>query len=519
MFMPSAGASNRRIGQLVELDLKLGARAHDGVGVAEAAAGVTRHDAVAVNSAASRQLYKKREPIYPKLVHGRFRAFKWLMLVGTLAVYYLTPWLRWPRGPGEPSQAVLIDFAGGRFYFFFIEIWPNELYFVTGLLILAALALFLATALFGRVWCGYACPQTVWTDLFIAAERLIEGDRNARIKLARSPWTGEKIARKAIKHAAWIAIAAATGGAWILYFHDAPTIVRDYFNGAAPASAYFFSAALTFTTYMLAGSMREQVCTYMCPWPRIQAALTDEETLQVTYRADRGEPRGPHKKGESWEGRGDCVDCTACAAACPMGIDIREGAQLECINCALCIDACDEVMAKVGRPQGLIAYDTDRNLLRRRAGERPRFRFLRPRTGLYAVALLIVAGVMLVALAGRSTFEASVQRDRSPPFIRLSDGSTRNAYTVKIVNKANVERTFLLTVDSDARFSLSAVGLQATDGALRIAVAGDDVHAVRIFLTQPAGAAAPQLLAFVVREAEGGAEKTVPSAFMTERGR
>jgi len=501
---------------LTELDLNLAART---LRSAEAANGVTAIDAVAVNSVAARQLYKKREPIYPKLVHGRYRAFKWAMLAVTLGVYYLLPWVRWPRGPAEPDQAVLVDFAGGRFYFFFIELWPNELYFVTGLLILAALALFLATALFGRVWCGYACPQTVWTDLFIAAERLIEGDRNARIKLAKAPWTAAKVARKSLKHAIWIAIAAATGGAWILYFHDAPELAAQFFRGEAQASAYFFAGVLTFTTYMLAGSMREQVCTYMCPWPRIQAALTDDESLQVTYRADRGEPRGAHKKGESWTGRGDCVDCRACVAACPMGIDIRDGAQLECINCALCIDACNDVMGKVGRPKGLIAYDTDKNAERRLVGDAPRFRLLRPRTIVYASVSAIVGAVMLVALASRTTLEASVLRDRAPPFITLSDGSIRNAYTLKIVNKASVEREFLLTLESSAPLTLAAVGSETQNGALRLRVAGDDVRAVRVFLTGEAKHAGAQPLKFFVQDAAGGEIKTVPTTFMTERAR
>ncbi len=500
---------------MAELDLKRAARA---LKSPEAATGVAAIDAVAVNSAAARQLYKKREPIYPKLVYGRFRAAKWALLAATLGVYYLLPWLRWPRGPAEPDQAVLVDFAGGRFYFFFIEIWPSELYFVTGLLILAALALFLATALFGRVWCGYACPQTVWTDLFIAAERLLEGDRNARIKLAKAPWTPEKILRKTGKHAIWLLIAAATGGAWILYFHDAPTIAAKFFRGEAAPSAYLFAGILTFTTYMLAGSMREQVCTYMCPWPRIQAALTDEESLQVTYRADRGEPRGPHKKGDSWTGRGDCVDCRACVAACPMGIDIRDGAQLECINCALCIDACDEVMAKVGRPKGLIAYDTDRNMARRRLGERPRFRLVRARTVLYAAVFALVGAIMLFALSARETTDLNVLKDRTPPFVRLSDGSVRNAYTLKIVNKMSEAREFTVRLDSPAPLALTAVGTAAEDSALRLTIAGDDVRALRVFVTAAPGAAAtPSMpLVFSVEDAAGD-KASAPATFMTER--
>ena len=337
----------------------------------QAADGVEAHDAVAVNAAHSRELYKKREPIYPKLVHGKFRLGKWVFMALALGVYYILPFLRWDRGPGAPDQAVLVDFANARFYFFFIEIWPQEVYYITGLLIVSALALFLVTSLFGRVWCGYACPQTVWTDLFIAVERMFEGDRNKRIMLDRAEWSFNKAWRKIGKHAVWLLIAAATGGAWILYFHDAFAVVNNFVTGQAALTSYIFFGVLTFTTYVLAGTMREQVCTYMCPWPRIQGALIDKEALSVTYRVDRGEPRGRHKKGESWEGRGDCIDCKACVAACPMGIDIRDGDQLECINCALCIDACDDIMAKIGRPKGLIAYDSQDNVDRRAQDLKP----------------------------------------------------------------------------------------------------------------------------------------------------
>ncbi|MEM9014934.1 MAG: cytochrome c oxidase accessory protein CcoG [Pseudomonadota bacterium] len=476
-------------------------------------------DAAPVNNAAARELYKKREPIYPKLVHGKFRALKWFLLFATLGVYYLLPWVRWPRGTGEPDQAVLVDFAGGRFYFFFIEIWPNELYYVTGLLILAAVGLFLATALFGRVWCGYACPQTVWTDLYIAAERLIEGDRNKRIRLAKAPWTAEKIRKKILKHGIWLAIAAATGGAWVLYFHDAPTILPQLFIGAAPASAYLFIGILTFTTYMLAGSMREQVCTYMCPWPRIQAALTDEETLQVTYKKDRGEPRGAHKKGDSWAGRGDCIDCKACVAACPMGIDIRDGAQLECINCALCIDACNDIMEKIARPKGLIAYDTDKNMARRSRGETPKTRLFRTRTIFYGVVFMIVSAVMLIALATRATLDVSVIRDRTPPFVELSNGAIRNAYTLKIVNKANGERDFVVSLSGLDGLTVQAIGETATNNELHIKVRGDDVRSTRIFATLPVGAErrSSMPLEFVVRDAATNEQTAKPTVFLTEK--
>ena len=309
-----------------------------------AAEGVIRSDAIASNSAANRKLFKARVPIYPKETEGTYRSIKWAMMAFTLSIYYLVPWLRWDRGAGAPHQAVLVDLAHQRLYFFFIEIWPQEVYYITGLLILAAVSLFLINALFGRLWCGYSCPQTVWTDLFIWVETKIEGDRGARIRLANAPWTASKIAKRVSKHTVWLVFAVATGGAWVFYFNDAPTLLHQLVTGAASMGIYATIAALAFTTYSLGGLMREQVCTYMCPWPRIQAAMTDIEALSVTYRRDRGEPRGPHRKGESWDTRGSCIDCNQCVAVCPMGIDIRDGAQLECINCGLCIDACDDVM-------------------------------------------------------------------------------------------------------------------------------------------------------------------------------
>ncbi len=345
-----------------------------------AAEGVMRSEAEATNSAANRKLYKSRIPIYPKEVTGLYRNLKWAMMAFTLSIYYLVPWIRWDRGPTAPHQAVLVDMNHERLYFFFLEIWPQEVYYLTGLLILAAVSLFLINASFGRLWCGYSCPQTVWTDLFIWVETRIEGDRNARIRLAKAPWTPGKIAKRVSKHTIWLLFSVATGGAWVFYFADAPTLSHLLFTGTASIGTYITVAGFTFTTYALGGLMREQVCTYMCPWPRIQAAMTDREALSVTYRRDRGEPRGAHKKGEPWDGRGDCIDCNQCVAACPMGIDIRDGAQLECINCGLCIDACDDVMRRVDRPFGLIAFDTEANVLRRLEGRKARFRFVRPRT-------------------------------------------------------------------------------------------------------------------------------------------
>ncbi len=448
-----------------------------------AAESVVRIDARATNSAAHRKLYKSRIAIHPKRVHGRFRNLKWAVMIITLGIYYLVPWIRWDRGPGMPNQAVLVDLAHERFYFFFIELWPQEVYYITGLLILGAIALFLFTALFGRVWCGYACPQTVWTDLFVYVERFIEGDRSARIRLSAAPWSLDKIVKRISKHSIWILIAVMTGGAWVFYFADAPTLAYQLFHGEAPMPAYVFVGMLTFTTYSLGGLMREQVCTYMCPWPRIQGAMMDADALSVTYRRDRGEPRGPHKKGEDWGARGHCIDCNQCVAACPMGIDIRDGAQLECINCALCIDACDDVMTRIDLPKGLIAYDTDANVVRRQKGEPTHFRFVRPRTILYSVILVLVGAFMLYSLVTRPTLGLDVLRDRNPNFVRLSDGAVRNGYTIKLMNHAAEARTLTLSVAGDNIRELNVIGLPEKTNPASVTVEQDRIRTVRALVT------------------------------------
>lgn len=446
---------------------------------------VETHDVSAINWREDRNLYAERQWIYPKLVHGTYRRLKWALMAITLGIYYMIPWVRWERGPDLPNQAVLLDMEHERFFLFGLEIWPQEFYFVTGLLILAALTLFLVTSLAGRVWCGYFCPQTVWTDLMVAVERLWQGDRSARIRLDKSPWTAEKVFKKTMTHLSWLVIAMLTGGAFVFYFADAPTLLKQLLTGTAPLPAYAFVGILTFATYLLGGIAREQVCIYMCPWPRIQGAMIDHESYLISYMDGRGEPRGPMQKGKVAEARGDCIDCKACVAACPMGIDIRNGAQLECIQCALCIDACDDIMDRIGRPRNLISYETIAGLEAAKEGRTAKPKLLRPRTLLYFGLIALVSAIMLYALSQRTLLDVNVLADRNPFFVRLSNGDIRNGYTLKVLNKLHEPRNFEVTVDGldNARIALSG---GTKGGPPHIQVPTDVMSEIRLFVVVPA---------------------------------
>jgi cytochrome c oxidase accessory protein FixG len=303
------------------------------------------------------------------------------------------------------------------------------------------------------------------------------------MKLDAGPTTTRKVTRKVAKHGAWLVIAALTGGAWIMYFNDAPTVVRAIASGEASAKVYGFFGLFTATTYVLAGWAREQVCTYMCPWPRFQAAMFDEDTFVVTYQAWRGEPRGKLRKGQSWEGRGHCVDCNQCVAVCPTGIDIRDGNQLECIGCGLCIDACNGVMGKLGLPRNLITLDTQSHLASRATGTALHYHLIRPRTVIYAALLALAAGVFAYGLATRATLDLTVQHERSPLFVQLSDGSVRNDYTIKLLNKDRLTRHFVVAVEGLPDARLWPEG-EADDGAASVAltVAPDAVTVTRVHM-------------------------------------
>jgi len=509
-----------------------------------------RFSVEAVNSKKIRQpLYAARRKIFPKRASGTFRRFKWLVMLLTLGIYYLTPFLRWDRGPFAPDQAVMIDLANRRFYFFFIEIWPQEFYYVAGLLIMAGVGLFLITSTVGRAWCGYTCPQTVWVDLFLVVERAIEGDRNARIKLDSAPWSLDKAVKRVAKHAIWLVIGVVTGGAWILYFADAPTLIRNFAHFEAPSVAYMTVGILAATTYVFGGLMREQVCTYMCPWPRIQAAMLDEHSLTVTYNDWRGEPRTRHAKKAIAEGRpvGDCVDCNACVVVCPMGIDIRDGQQLECITCALCIDACDGVMTKLGHERGLISYATlnDYNANMVLAGasattpiEPARVRdpatgrlvdairhttwrsIVRPRTLVYFLVWAGIGVAMLVALSLRATIEVSVLHDRNPQYVLLSDGSIRNGYKVKISNMRPEPRSVTLSVAGLPGAALTSADAAAQPVAsLTYELQPDAVLETRIFVRAAPGALASTNTDFTleVASADGTATVTTDAKFETPK--
>ena len=457
-----------------------------------------------------------RMQVYPKAIKGMVRQFKWAILVLCLVVYYALPMLRWHREHGRPDQAVLVDLAHERLYFFNIELWPQEMYILGGLVILAVVSLFLISSLIGRVWCGYSCPQTVWTDLFMLVERKIEGDRNERIKRDRAPMSFDKAWRKTAKHIAWIAIAFLTGGAWITYFVDAPVFVRQFWTGAASVETYFFTFLFTALTYLLAGWAREQVCTFMCPWPRFQAAMFDDQTYTVTYETQRGEPRAKGKKDFKEENAGDCIDCGQCVAVCPTGIDIRDGNQLECIGCGLCIDACNEIMDKVGRPKWLITWDTTVGQEAKKQGRKASVKLIRARTLLYLMILLIGATFVATAFLTRPHIGLDAQRDRAPFFVMLDHGVVLNGYSISIVNKTQNDEDFDLSLGQFDGALIKTLGTEQKAGAVtHIKVPPDTVGTYRVqVLSPPHSNIGSQPLDFILKDTKSGEQGLDHSMFM-----
>ncbi len=467
------------------------------------------------------QLFEGQKRIYPRDTWGLYRKLKWLAMAVLLAIYYFTPWIRWDRGPHVPDQAILIDMPARRAYFFNIELWPQEVYLLCGLLILAAIGLFFVTSLFGRVWCGYACPQTIWTDLFLKVEYFLQGDRNARIKLDAGPWNFNKIWRKTATHLLWVLIAFCTGGAWVFYFSDAPTLTDQLWHNDAPWTTWSWILGLTASTYLMAGYAREQVCTYMCPYARFQSAMFDKDTLIISYDQERGEPRGSHKQGASWEGRGDCIDCGQCVHVCPMGIDIREGLQMECIACGLCVDACNQVMDKIERPQGLIRYDTTNNQVARLTAKKEGkvvkewLHLLRPRTFYYIALIVLVGGLTLMGLLTRAPFELHVIHARNPLFVSLSAGGVRNDFTVKILNKGSIDRVYRLVIDGVPDAVVKIEGAGAMDAG-HLSVLADSVGQFRVMVIAPRPSSLPQrsVLNFVVTDDKDGHLESTQSMFI-----
>ncbi|GAB6051746.1 cytochrome c oxidase accessory protein CcoG [Magnetospira thiophila] len=474
----------------------------------------------ATTSAKDAPLFAAVQAIYPRDVKGTFRTVKWVALVVLLGIYYVIPWLRWERGPGVTDQLLLLDMAGRRGYIGPIEIWPQEVYYLTGVLILAAIGLFFSSALLGRVWCGFACFQTVWTDLFMLVERWIEGDRNKRIAADRKPLSLGKIAKKTAKHTVWMLIALVTAGYFVFYFVDAPQALREMLDGSAGNWTYSVVGTLTFTTYMAAGWAREQICIYMCPYPRFQAAMFDEDTLLVTYEEWRGEPRAKFNPKQGFEGRGHCVDCDMCVQVCPTGVDIRKGNQLACIGCALCVDACNTVMDRFKLPHGLITYDSERNQVLRAQGKPTSKRWIRPRTVGYTVLLLAVMAVMVGMFATRSTIEINILRDRAPLFVRLSNGDFRNGYTYKILNMVSQSKTYVLTLRGIEGAKLSVIGYQPEPAeSAELPVKADTVGSFKVFVT--AGRAGldgeSTDLDFVLTDKETGLSVSNSSVFRAPR--
>ena len=391
----------------------------------------------AVDDAAQGAFYVAAEKIYPREIDGRFARLRRLAAVTLLGLFYSVAWLQW-----QGHQALLFDLPARKFHIFSLTLWPQDFLYLALLLIIAALSLFFFTALAGRLWCGYACPQTAWTELFIWIEQWTEGDRSRRMKLDRGPWNLEKFTRKGVKQFLWIALALYTGFSFVGYFTPIRSLGGELLAGSVGAWALFWIFLYSLATYGNAGFLREQVCKYMCPYARFQSAMFDKDTLIISYDEPRGEPRGARRRGTlaRAQGLGDCIDCTLCVQVCPTGIDIRHGLQYECIACGACIDACDSVMDKMGSPRGLIRYTTEQAMHGRQT------HVVRPRMIVYAALLTIVAGFLVYSLVTRTPLILDVIRDRNALYREVHGDRIENIYSLKVINLDNAPHTYSLLV-------------------------------------------------------------------------
>ena len=415
--------------------------------------------------------YEKHKKIYIRDVKGWWNTWRWILVWFTQILFYGAPWLEW-----NGRQAVLMHLVERKFYLFGLVLWPQDVFYLALLLIISAYALFLFTAIAGRLFCGYACPQTVYTEIFMWVENKIEGDRSARMKLDKGPLTARKIGLKAFKHAIWLVISLWTGFTLVAYFTPVDELLAALpfgFSGWELFWTFFYGGFC----YMQAGFLREQVCKYMCPYARFQGVMFDPDTLVITYDPERGEPRGARKKGADSQALGDCVDCGLCVAVCPTGIDIRKGIQYECIGCGACIDACDPVMDKVGKPRGLIRYTTENALEKHFSGKEVVAHILRPRVLLYTAILLAIIAASVWSLATRVPLKVDVIRDRSTLAREADDGRIENIYNLKIMN----------TTEEPKRYALSVEGMDGIEilGERIVEVASAENHEVTIVVRVP----------------------------------
>ena len=423
-------------------------------------------------------LYQKQKKIYARAVSGWFAGWRWALVWITQLVFYGLPWIEW-----NSRQAVLFDLGSRRFYIFGLVLYPQDFIYLTGLLIISAYALFLFTAVAGRLWCGYACPQTVYTEIFMWVERHTEGDRMQRIKLDEGPWNTNKIWRKGAKQLAWLAIGLWTGLTFVGYFTPIKTLIVSALTLGFGPWEWFRVLFYSFATYGNAGYMREQVCKYMCPYARFQSAMFDKDTLIISYDAERGDPRGTRGRKTDLKAAnlGHCIDCDLCVQVCPTGIDIRKGLQYECIGCAACIDVCDGVMDKMQYPRGLIRYDTQVGIqqhLDKRAVLR---RMLRPRVLVYSAVLVLITAALITSLLMRSPFKVDVVRDRGTLARIVEDGWVENVYRLQIMN----------TTEQVQRYRIGAAGLpaMATDAPSDVVIEPAQAQWVAVAVRVPPDAA------------------------------